>query len=69
MEILKQGKQEVQKSYIRSAIFFILLIWCYQIIIQYEETYEHQMRQCCSYDLPKIKSIDVKYLKHINFFV
>ncbi len=66
MEILKQGKQEVQKSYIRSAIFFIWLIWCYQIITQYEETMSIKWDNV-SYDLPKIKSIDVKYLKHITF--
>ncbi len=30
----------------RSAIFILLVIWCYQILTQYEETYEHQMRQC-----------------------
>ncbi len=29
-----------------SAIFIILLIWCYQLLTQYEETYEHHMRQC-----------------------
>ncbi len=28
---------------IRSAIFILLLIWCYQILTQYEEIYEHHM--------------------------
>ncbi len=49
-EILKQIKQQVLNKLImeifHSAIFIILLIWCYQILTQYEETYEHHMRQC-----------------------
>ncbi len=33
------------------AHFIILLIWCYQLIMQYEEMYEHHMRQCHLYDV------------------
>ncbi len=52
-----------------SEIFILLLIFCYEILTQYEETYEHQNVIRCNYDLPKIKSIDIKYLKHIKMLV
>ncbi len=35
----------------RRAIFIILLICCYQVLMQYEEMYEHHMRQIHLYDV------------------
>ncbi len=48
-------KQEVQKQANNGifcrAIFILLLIWCYQLLMQYKEMYEHHMRQCHLYDV------------------
>jgi len=55
-ENLKQEKSMKCKNgqfmeIFRSTIFIILLIWCYQLLTQYEETYEHHLIQRHLYDV------------------
>ncbi len=47
----RKYKNRLIMEIFRSAIFILLLIWCYQLLTQYEETYEHRMRQCHLYDV------------------